>query len=175
MRNFRYALRVLLKNPGFALVAVITLALGIGANTAIFSVADALLLRPLPYAHPERLVLVYAERADAAGAIQPFSFPRAIFLTEKSRAFSGLAAFTNENFNLTGRGDPEQLSAARVSWNFFDLLGVRPMRIIHRGPGKPMTSTAPAVALRRMGSHSLTPASIIHPLFRACAGVFRLV
>ena len=127
MRNFRYALRVLLKNPGFALVAVITLALGIGANTAIFSVADALLLRPLPYAHPERLVLVYAERADAAGAIQPFSFPRAIFLTEKSRAFSGLAAFTNENFNLTGRGDPEQLSAARVSWNFFDLLGVRPM------------------------------------------------
>jgi hypothetical protein len=76
--------------------------------------------------HPERLLLVYAVKADAAGAIQPFSFPRSTFLSEKSHAFSGFAAFTNENFNLTGQGDPEQLSAARVSWNFFDVLGVRP-------------------------------------------------
>ncbi len=126
MRNFRYAFRTLLKNPGFALVAIVTLALGIGANTAIFSVANALLLRPLPYAHPERLVLVYAETADTPGAIHPFSFPRATFVSEKSRAFSGFAVFTNENFNLTGQGDPEQLAAARVSWNFFDVLGVRP-------------------------------------------------
>ncbi|MGA2736650.1 MAG: ABC transporter permease [Bryobacteraceae bacterium] len=126
MRNFRYACRMLSKSPGFALVAIVTLALGIGANTAIFSVANALLLRPLPYAHPDRLVLVYAEKPDAAGAVQPFSFPRATFLSEKGRAFSGFAAFTSENFNLTGRGDPEQLSAARVSWNFFGVLGVRP-------------------------------------------------
>ncbi len=125
MRNLRYAGRMLSKSPGFALVAIVTLALGIGANTAIFSVANALLLRPLPYAHPERLVLVYAAKPDAPGTIQPFSFPRATFLSEKSRAFSGFAAFTNENFNLTGLGDPEQLSAARVSWNFFDVLGVR--------------------------------------------------
>jgi len=126
MRSLRYAARMLLKKPGFALVAIVTLALGIGANTAIFTVANALLLRPLPYAHPDRLVLVYAAKADAPSAIQPFSFPRATFLTEKSRAFAGFAAFTNENFNLTGRGDPEQLSAARVSWNFFDVLGARP-------------------------------------------------
>ena len=126
MRNLRYACRTLTKSPGFALVAIVTLALGIGANTAIFSVANALLLRPLPYAHPERLVLVYAVKADAPDAIQPFSFPHAEFLSEKSRAFSGFAAFTNENFNLTGHGDPEQLSAARVSWNFFEVLGVRP-------------------------------------------------
>jgi len=126
MRNLRYAARMLSKSPGFAVVAIVTLALGIGANTAIFSVANALLLRPLPYAHPERLVLVYAAKAQAPGAIQPFSFPRATFIGEKSRALSGFAAFTNENFNLTGRGDPEQMSAARVSWNFFDVLGVRP-------------------------------------------------
>ena len=126
MRNLRYAGRMLSKSPGFALVAIVTLALGIGANTAIFSVANALLLRPLPYAHPERLVLVYAAKPDAPRAIQPFSFPRATFVSEKSRAFSGFAPFTNENFNLTGLGDPEQLSAARVSWNFFDVLGVRP-------------------------------------------------
>ena len=126
MRNLRYAGRMLSKSPGFALVAIVTLALGIGANTAIFSVANALLLRPLPYAHPERLVLVYAAKPDAPRAIQPFSFPRATFVSEKSRAFSGFAPFTNENFNLTGIGDPEQLSAARVSWNFFAVLGVRP-------------------------------------------------
>src|ERR1019366_3546362 len=126
MRNLRYAGRMLSKSPGFALVAIVTLALGIGANTAIFSVANALLLRPLPYAHPERLVWVYAAKPDAPRAIQPFSFPRATFVSEKSRAFSGFAPFTNENFNLTCLGDPEQLSAARVSWNFFDVLGVRP-------------------------------------------------
>ena len=126
LRNLRYAGRLLSKSPGFALVATVTLALGMGANTAIFSVANALLLRPLPYAHPERLVLVYAVMADAPGVIHPFSYPRSTFLSEKSRALSGFAAFTSENFNLTGRGDPEQLSAARVAWNFFDVLGVRP-------------------------------------------------
>jgi predicted permease len=126
MRNFRYAARTLAKSPGFTLVAIVTLALGIGANTAIFSVANALLLRPLPYAHPDRLVLVYAVKADAPFAIQPFSYLRATFLNEKSRAFAGFAAFTNETFNLTGTGDPEQLSAARVSWNFFNVLGVSP-------------------------------------------------
>ena len=125
MRNLRYAARMLLRSPGFALVAIVTLALGIGANTAIFSVANALLLRPLPYVHPERLVLVYAQKPDAPGQVLPFSFPRATFLNEKSRAFSGIAAFTNESFNLTGLGDPEQLTAARVSWNFFEVLGVR--------------------------------------------------
>jgi predicted permease len=126
LRNLRYAGRTLSKNPGFALVAIGTLALGIGANTAIFSVANALLLRPLPYAHPERLVLVYAARPDAPRVIQPFSYPRSEFIREKGHAFSGFGAFTAENFNLTGRGDPEQLSAARVSWSFFDVLGVRP-------------------------------------------------
>ena len=126
MRNLRYAARSLLQSPGFALVAIVTLALGIGANTAIFSVADALLLRPLPYAKPNRLVLVYATEAGAAGAIQPFSFIRATFLSEKSRSFSGIAPFTNETFALTGLGDPEQLSAARVGWDFFDVLGVHP-------------------------------------------------
>ena len=126
-RNFRYAARTLQKSPGFALVCVLTLALGIGANTAIFSVANALLLRPLPYAHPGRLVLVYATRPDSSGDVEPFSYPRATFLSEKSRAFSAFAAFTAETFNLAGIGDPQQLSAARVSWNFFGLLGVRPL------------------------------------------------
>jgi len=101
-------------------VAIFALAVGIGANTAIFSVANALLLRPLPYAHPERLVRV--------GRVGPgeISWPRFHFLDENQQSFTGLAAFTNETFNLTGRGDPAQLRAARVSWKFFDVLGVKP-------------------------------------------------
>lgn len=126
MQNIRYAARVLAANPGFAAVAILTLALGIGANTAIFTVAESLLLRPLPYSDPGRLVLVFwapkNERPDAEG----MSYARLKLLQEQGRSFSGVAGFTNETFNLSGRGDAEEIPAARVSWNFFDVLGVRP-------------------------------------------------
>jgi putative ABC transport system permease protein len=120
LQQVRYALRGFGRNPGFAAVVVLTLAVGIGANTAIFSVANALLLRPLPYAHPERLVSV------GRPGLQPISWPRFHMIAENQQSFTGLAAFTNESFNLTGRGDPAQLKAARVSWDFFDVLGVQP-------------------------------------------------
>ena len=99
-QDLRHAVRGLGRSPGFACVAIFTLAVGIGANTAIFSVANALLLRPLPYAHSERLV-----RVGRAGPGE-ISWPRFHFLDENQRSFTGLAAFTNETFNLTGRGDP---------------------------------------------------------------------
>jgi predicted permease len=102
------------------------MAVGVGANTAIFSVANALLLRPLPYAQPDRLVLLSSE-LKAAGVKQgPLTYPRFTLVNERSRSFTGVAAFCAEVFNLTGRGDPEQILAARVSWNFFDILGVHP-------------------------------------------------
>jgi hypothetical protein len=121
--DLRYAIRMLAKSPGFALIAILTLALGIGANTAIFTVANTLLLRPLPYADPGRLALLFADRR---GQLQGFSYLRYTLLREQSRAFSGVAAFASDTFNLTGQGDPEQLSSARISANFFDVLGVRP-------------------------------------------------
>ena len=124
--DLRYALRMLAKNPGFTAVAVGTLALGIGANTAIFTVANTLLLRPLPYAQPDRLVLIAAAQINQRSRPGVFSFPRFTMMREHARSFSGIAAFTNEIFNLTGRGDPEQIPSARVSWNFLDVLGVRP-------------------------------------------------
>jgi len=102
------------------------MAVGVGANTAIFSVANALLLRPLQYAQPDRLVLLSSE-LKAAGVKQvPLTYPRFTLVNERSRSFTGVAAFCAEVFNLTGRGDPEQIQAARVSWNFFDILGVHP-------------------------------------------------
>jgi predicted permease len=121
--DLRYAFRILAKSPAFAAVAILTLALGIGANTAIFTVANALLLRPLPYADPSRLALLFADRR---GQLQGFSYLRYSLLREQTHSFSGVAAFASDTFNLTGRGDPEQLSSARVSANFFDVLGVRP-------------------------------------------------
>jgi predicted permease len=125
-QDARYALRVLGKSPGFSAVAVVTLAVGIGANTAIFTVTNALLLRPLRYTQPERLVLISAEK-KAAGLTQgELTWPRFEMVNEHNRSFSGVAAFTSETFNLTGQGDPEQVPAARVSWNFFEILGIRP-------------------------------------------------
>ena len=123
--DLRYAFRNLSKSPGFAAVAIFTLAVGIGANTAIFSVTNALLLRSLPYPHAGRLVMFDLQRKDSDSGGSPLSWPRFQQVSAGQRSFVNLTAVTNENFTLTGRGDPEQLAAARVTWNFFDTLGVR--------------------------------------------------
>ncbi len=122
-KDLRYAARMLAKTPGFTLTAILTLALGIGANTAIFSVANALLLRPLPYQNANDLVIVTNARGPNR---RPFSYLRAEFLEQNSRSFAGFAPFISENFNTTGRGEPEQLPAVRVGWKFFEVLGVQP-------------------------------------------------
>ena len=95
--------------------------MGIGANTAIFTVANALLLRPLPYAHPDRLVRI----ASQQGREGYLSLPYFTALSERNRSFSGIAAYQGESFNLSGRGEPDQIAAERVTSNFFDVLGVR--------------------------------------------------
>ncbi|MBV9506863.1 MAG: ABC transporter permease [Acidobacteriia bacterium] len=126
-QDIRHAVRLLAKAPGFTAVAVLTLALGIGANSAIFSVINALLLRPLPFLEPERLVLISGQAENDTRDARPLSWTRFQFVRDHSSSLSGVSAFVSEAFNLTGRGDPEQVSAARVSWNFFQTLGVRPM------------------------------------------------
>ncbi len=125
--GFRQATSLWAKNPGFTATAVLTLALGIGANTAIFTMANALLLRPLPYADPARLVLVSGAQPNESAGDGELSLPFFDALRDGSRSFSGLAACIFENFGLTGRGDPVQISAARVTWNFFGVLGVKPI------------------------------------------------
>ena len=126
-QDVRYAARVFAQTPAFAAVAVLTLAIGIGANTAIFSVANALLLRPLPYPQPDRLVLLSGEKKANGERRGPLTYPRFTLVQDRSRTFTGVAAFCAEVFNLTGRGDPEQIRAARVSWDFFNILGVPPV------------------------------------------------
>src|SRR5215470_12457019 len=120
IEDLRYGIKMLGKTPMVTAVSLLTLALGIGANSTIFGVANALLLHSLPYRDPDRLVIV----TNAQGSNRrPFSYARASFLNSQSQSFEGFAPFVSENFNLTGDVEPEQLSAARVASNFFDVLG----------------------------------------------------
>src|SRR5262245_10155634 len=123
-QDLRFGARMLIKNPGFTLVAVITLALGIGANTAIFSVVNAVLLQPLPYAKAEELVEIYR----TPGGEDRWPFPPAAYLNLRSRntVFTDIAALDNRGLpaNLTGWGEPERLQGYKVSANFFTLFGV---------------------------------------------------
>ncbi|HEX5706976.1 MAG TPA: ABC transporter permease [Pyrinomonadaceae bacterium] len=125
-QDLRYGVRMLAKNPGFTVVAVIALALGIGANSAIFSVVNTVLLRPLPYKDPERLVMVWEDRTKRG---YPRDTPAAGNFTEwreQNSVFEGMAAIADLSFNLTGAGEPERLEGRRVSANLFPLLGVEP-------------------------------------------------
>ena len=123
-----YAFRTLRRNPGFAAVAVLTLALGIGATTAIFSVVYATLLKPLPYTNPDELVAmsVYIPQLQSkfpSLPVRPVDFEE---FRQSNSVFSGMAAIRERDFNLTGGGEPERLSGARVSASLFPLLGVQP-------------------------------------------------
>src|SRR5437764_6692693 len=123
-QDLRYGLRTLLKNPGFTIVAVIALALGIGANSAIFSVVNAVLLRPLPFKNPEQLVMVW-ENATHLG-FPKNTPPPANFLDwqKQNGVFTGMAAMAERSFNLTGVGEPERLDGRHISASRFDVLGV---------------------------------------------------
>jgi putative ABC transport system permease protein len=125
--DLKYALRILAKSPAFTAIAVATLALGIGANTSIFSVANALLLRALPYPHPDRLVLVSGGDFVRDGGYGRLSYPFFRLVRDHGRSYSTVSACIYDTFNLTGRGDAQQVVSARASWNFFDMLGVQPM------------------------------------------------
>jgi putative ABC transport system permease protein len=123
IQDLRYGIRTFLKNPGFTAIAVITLALGIGANTAIFSVVNAVLLRPLPYRDPDRLVLASYYRGVAGDYALVTDF-RA--WRDQAQAFEQIAAYRTDDADLTGSGEPERLTAGTVSASLFAMLGVTP-------------------------------------------------
>src|SRR5438034_11249 len=124
LQDLRYALRTLAKSPGFTLVAVLTLALGIGANTAIFSAVNAVLLKPLPYPGSDRLVQIMS--TGFRGVRFGVSFPDLQDLRALSQDFTGVAATTTQRYNLTGAGDPREVQAAAVTGDVFEVLQVRP-------------------------------------------------
>src|SRR5262245_48514820 len=122
LQDLRYGARMLLRSPGFTLIAVITLALRIGANTAIFSLVNSILLRQLPFRQPEQLVWVESLRPDSGK--RPFNLPDFIDYRDQNQSLAGIAAFTNWSASLTDHGDPERLQGMRISANAFQLLGV---------------------------------------------------
>jgi putative ABC transport system permease protein len=139
-QDLRFGLRMLRKNYIFTAVAVLTLAVGIGANTAIFSLVNAVLLRQLPYRNAERLVWIWATRTDRDKAF--YSIPNFIDTRDRSQSFENLAAFANWGANLTGNGDPERLQGVRLSAHAFQMLGVeaatgRTLTAADDDPGNP--------------------------------------
>ncbi|HEU0005699.1 MAG TPA: ADOP family duplicated permease, partial [Terriglobia bacterium] len=126
LNDFRYAFRLLLKNPSFTTMVVLILALGIGANTAIFSLVNAVLLRPLPYPEPDRLVTLWERNLKEGGKhlVSPADF---FDLQKNTQSFEHLAALYPPGFNLTGVSEPERISGARVSASIFATLGVKPL------------------------------------------------
>jgi len=145
MLDIRFALRSLAKNPGFTLAAVLSLAIGIGANTSIFGVADALLLRPLPYENADRLVILW-NRSPGLNITQDwFSTAQYLDIKASHNGFEQLAIAIGGNYNLTGQGDPERVGVMRVSSTLLPMLGARPalgrlLKSDEDSPGSPATA-----------------------------------
>ncbi len=140
LKDLQYAIRTLLKRPGFAAAAVVTLALGIGASTAIFTVVDAALIRGLPYKAPERLYHVWESTPQKEFAQREFSYPDYQDYLQ-NQVFEGLAAYTGGGGIMSGRGEPERVFSPSASANFFQVLGVDPIlgRTFQPGDDKPGT------------------------------------
>jgi predicted permease len=124
-QDVRYGLRVLSKNPGFTAIAILTLALGIGANTALFSVVNGVLLNPLPFANPDELVAVYTKSPTFQES--SISYPNFLDWQKDNHSFASLCAFRSDDFNMTGAGEPERVHTHMISAEFFTALGMQPL------------------------------------------------
>jgi putative ABC transport system permease protein len=125
-QDLRYGLRVLRKNPGFTMAAVLTLALGIGANTAVFSVVNSVVLKPLPYFQPDRLVAVESMDTRSAPVPNPFSYPDFFDFRARNHVFEHLVTNRDTRLPLTGLGAPTELDGEMVTWDLFPTLGIQP-------------------------------------------------
>ena len=151
IKDIRFGMRALMKRPGFTAVAVITLALGIGANSAIFSVVNAVLLRPLPFKDPDRLVLVWERRENSGRANLPLSGHEYAAFKERTSVFEALTFFNPNGYNLTGRGDPVMVDVGEATTEYFSVVGVPPLLGRTFAPGEDQQGGAKVVVL----SHEL--------------------
>lgn len=153
LNDLRYAFRMLRKNPGFTAVAVLTLALGIGANTAVFSVVNAVLLRPLPYSNPDRLVMLWTDNPSMNLGFHelPPTPPDLLDWRAQAQSFEQIAGFKVAIADLSEQGDPERVGGVQVTANFFALLGVQPLL------GRPFTTDEEQPGLSKVAiiSHGL--------------------
>ncbi len=156
MQDIKYALRMLAKSPGFTAIAVLTLALGIGANTALFSVVNGVLLNPLPYPHSGKLVAIYGKSSGFDKA--SIAFLNFLDWQRDTHSFASMAMYRNEDYNFTGSGEPERVSGYMISADFFSTLGVKPNLGRSFLPADDQVGAAPVAILsegfcqRRFGS-----------------------
>ncbi|HET9839202.1 MAG TPA: ABC transporter permease [Candidatus Angelobacter sp.] len=125
LQDLRYAVRMLARSPGFSVIAVLTLALGIGANTAIFSVVNGVLISPLPYHHPEQLVSIFQRIPNFENA--SISYPNFVDWRRMNTTLASIAAYRNAGYTLTGSGEPERVHGEMISAGFFEILGINPI------------------------------------------------
>ena len=156
-QDLRYGLRMLARSPSFTFVAVLALALGIGANSAIFSVVNTVLLRPLPYKSPDAIMTVWEETTHLGFPFNTPSPANFIDWRDQNTVFEGMSAMAQKHFNLTGMGEPERFDGRRVSANLFDLLGVEPVlgrtfRPEEDQPGSRVVILSHGVWQRRFGA-----------------------
>lgn len=123
LQDLRYSIRQMSKSPGFATIAIVTLALGIGANTAIFSVVNGVLLNPRPYPHPERLVVLFHDKPNFSNG--SISYPNFLDWQRDSQAFESVAAYRNSGSFALTTSEPEAVSGEMVSAGFFEILGTK--------------------------------------------------
>jgi predicted permease len=145
LQDLRYAIRMLLKSPGFAAVAVTTLALGISANTALFTVVNGVLLNPLPYPHSDQLVAVYATTPGVDHG--PATYLNFLDWRQQTQTFSSMAMYRGQDYNVTGSGEAERLSGYMISADFFFALGVKPTVGRTFRPDDDQPGAAPVVVL----------------------------
>ncbi|MFQ5694683.1 MAG: ABC transporter permease, partial [Terriglobia bacterium] len=146
-QDLKYGARMLAKSPGFTAVAVLTLALGIGANTAIFSVVNAILLKPLPFQQPDQLVYIQETARRETVESRPLSYPNFLDWRARSKSFSGMAALDSAAYTLTGSEQAERITGEGVSAGYFDLLGSRPILGRAFAPEEDQGSTGERVAI----------------------------
>src|SRR3954471_9728274 len=127
MNDLQFALRQLRKSPAFTILAVLTLAIGIGMNTAIFSLMHDLFLRGLPFHEPDRIVRIYGEDKTRTLDKMPFSIPKFWHYRDGQTMFAGIAADWGNGFIMTGMGEPVQLLGGNATHNYFELLGIHPV------------------------------------------------
>ena len=145
LQDIRYGFRMLAKNPGFTAIAILTLTLGIGANTAIFSVVNAVLLAPLPYAQPSRLAALYESQPSFPDS--SISYPNFLDWVKMNHSFTSMAAFRQEDYNLTGMGEPERVKAEMISAEFFPVLGIPPIAGRNFRPEEDQVGAAPVALI----------------------------
>jgi predicted permease len=145
LQDLRFALRMLAKSPGFTAIAILTLALGIGANTALFSVVNGVLLDPLPYPHPSQLVAVYGTTPGVSRG--PITYLNFLDWQRENQTFSSMAMYRNEDYNFTGKGEGQRISGFMISADFFTTLGVNPVLGRAFRPSDDQVGAAPVVIL----------------------------